>query len=161
MNEKYDVVITALETTTTILTLEFVKSKLLDMELKLKNETTNVNKKDYECSFNVDKRECFICGSTQHFQARCPNNKAANSSKGQGYRGQNYRRGQSNRSRPQYYRGQYPRRERYEKKANLAEETENISFTAMTTEIKSRENNSINFILDSSATNNLVSNNIE
>lgn len=165
MNEKYNTVITALETTTMTLNLDFVKSKLLDVELKLKNEKGNQEKED-ECSFNAGKNLCYTCGSPKHYQAQCPKNQASGSfNRGRGsprrnYRGRTYR-GQS-------YRGRNSRGWNYEKKANVAEDKEkseeekaDVTLAAMTAEIHSREKDHINFILDSGATNHLVRKDME
>lgn len=63
--EKYETVITAMETIADKLTLEFVKSRLLDAELKLKN--------DDEIDNNLDTSfSCFSCGKRGHKQFQCP-----------------------------------------------------------------------------------------
>lgn len=60
--EKYDSVITALET----MSIDFVKSRLLDAKLKVKNKNTEFeNNKD--CLLGAMKKGCYECGSHQHF----------------------------------------------------------------------------------------------
>ncbi|KAK9752602.1 Zinc knuckle [Popillia japonica] len=82
MTEKYQSVISARETTTMTLTIEFVKSRLLDYELKLNNEEHSSKIKNSECSlFNVNEnrlRKCYTCGSTDHLKPNCPKNKNRN-----------------------------------------------------------------------------------
>lgn len=150
MSEKYETVITVLEITTATLTLEFVKSKLLDVELKMKNGNNQEEYKIDECSFNASvKYKCYICGKPGHFKVDCPRN-----------RGQQYRR------RGQERRGSYQGRERRNwnkddtKEASLAKEEveEKITFIALTTEVEERkhEGSFVNFVIDSGATNHLV-----
>ncbi|CAB0005156.1 unnamed protein product [Nesidiocoris tenuis] len=82
----YETVVTVLESTTTQLTVEFVKSKLLDMELKLKSERErdresaadhfDREKEDYSFGsfsrLNQNRRKvCFGCGSHFHLQSDC------------------------------------------------------------------------------------------
>lgn len=90
--EKYETVITAMETIADKLTLEFVKSRLLDAELKLKN--------DDEIDNNLDTSfSCFSCGKRGHKQFQCPERYQKTDKRGklrnycQKGRSYNYRRG--------------------------------------------------------------------
>ena len=56
---KFDTVITVLETTIDTLTLDSVKSKLLDVELKLKNCIPEKPVSEDDCSFNVGQYKKF------------------------------------------------------------------------------------------------------
>lgn len=146
MSEKYETVITVMETTTAKLTLDFVKSKLLDVELKMKNGGNQEEPKKDECSFSASyKPKCYICGKPGHFKIDCPRN-----------RGQSYRR------RGQGRRGSYQGRRNWNKEdtkeASLAKEEkeEEITFIALTTEVETQEESFVNFVVDSGATNHLI-----
>ncbi|KAJ8947441.1 hypothetical protein NQ314_008600 [Rhamnusium bicolor] len=77
MPEKYDIVITAIETITRDITLEFVKSRLLDAELKFKDSQPE-DDLSKNCAFNTGKylasRKMFECEEYGHFYRNCPKN---------------------------------------------------------------------------------------
>lgn len=137
MSEKYETTITALETTNVELTLEYVKSKLLDAELKFKNEH---NKSGQEYSFVGTSKKCFICGDKNHFANQCPKNRNKINKTFRGnYRGRNYnKRGQS--SRENYYK-------QNEGSSHIA---------AQVAEINTYESKII-YVIDSGATYNMTS----
>ncbi|KAK9709993.1 Zinc knuckle [Popillia japonica] len=100
---KFDTVVTALETIPAV-KIDFVKSRLLDEEIKAKSKQEGKNEEkleDNEVSFHVsasnNTKRCYICGSPNHFQARCP--------QGQEGRGRGtFRRNYRSRGRSQSYR---------------------------------------------------------
>ncbi|KAJ8886680.1 hypothetical protein PR048_012892 [Dryococelus australis] len=68
MPEKFNNVVTAIETMTSNITLEFVKGRLLYAELlMLKNQSSQ----EHGCSFTVQrsKMKCYECGAYGHFKA--------------------------------------------------------------------------------------------
>ena len=152
MPERYNVVITVLETTTTALTLELVKSRLLDMELKMKNEKDEKKEKySEECSFSANiKKKCYICNSENHLANLCPKRKESR----ENYRGK---------TRGKFRGGQ--RRLKYDNcssSANVAKDKEEeISFVALTCANDNSEERGedkyVNFVLDSGATSHLLS----
>lgn len=148
MPEKYDNVITAIETMTTAITLEFVKSRLLDAELKFKN--AQKTSKSEECSFSTNniQKGCFDCGDLNHYIADCPKRKNSNNVQSNRGRGRGQRRGRA-----------YFRRRGYngQQRANLSSQEEEISFVAYSSQVESQiDGNFINFVLDSGATDHLV-----
>lgn len=146
MPPKFDVVITVLEKSNQTLTIEFVKSKLLDAELKINNADSGTPSAEFSLGTKV--RRCFNCGSTKHLKDTCPQNRNNGSHNFQ-HRGGNY---------PS--RGSYQRR-RGGNTNYLAEsrmEDDYINFIALSTEIDEEKENKgecINFILDSGASYNL------
>lgn len=64
--KKYDTVITAIETMTTGVVLEFVKSRLLDSELKFENYKADLM--DNESTFRASnfQYKCYGCGQKGH-----------------------------------------------------------------------------------------------
>lgn len=140
MTEKYQTVITVLETSLTTLTLDFVKGKLLDAELKLKNTEQNMPVRNEECSFvSNEKPRCFNCGSKDHLIAKCPKPRKT------------YRGGQGRRP----YRGGHRGYRNKKKDSDEAHTAEEISFIALNCKEDSYCNNTV-FVLDSGASNHFV-----
>lgn len=81
--DKYEHIVTVLEAMDTELTVDFVKSRLLDAELKMNMQGTVID----EASFisrpksGHSVRKCFECGDTRHLVAKCPKLKFKSSSK--------------------------------------------------------------------------------
>lgn len=155
MPEKYSNVITVLETIDADITLDFVKSRLLDAELKMNAE--NENKTTDEVAFNTEQRKCYNCGDTRHFIADCPKrNQQTRGNRGRGMFRSSYRGGRYNRSR----RGNYARGSHF--CSTGEEKQQEVTFIAdMVTDVEdvlyaSGEGNSIKFILDSGCTDHLV-----
>lgn len=144
---KFETVITVLETTDQKLTIDLVKSKLLDAELKLKNSCEKQDHGNYTFAANV--RKCYRCGSTDHLINSCPRNNQTP-----------LKRGSFNR------RGRYNRRGNRYQTSNLADnvvvdkDDNAVTFVALTvgdhSELKANAE-CINFILDSGASHNLFS----
>lgn len=141
MPEKYEAVITALETMSTAITFDFVKSRLLDAELKMKESSKSVSSD--ETSFVAHKGKCYNCGSTEHFVRNCPKNQEYRGRPGHSYRG----------------RGRGFKRQHRSGKANFAENCEDgqeISFIASTV-LAADSSSAFKFVLDSGATDHIVS----
>lgn len=185
MPKKYETVITVLETTTTDLTLDLVKSKLLDVELKLRNNS-QLTKSDKsltdDCSFSVGlgkgynksrpssydkqpKPRCFRCNNYDHLIADCPfpQSNNPNNNRGRGNAMFRDRRGRLNYGN----RGRYNRSYSNQSRANMAHEDrpsesdDGISFIALSSEKLKHEEGLVNFVIDSGATNNMVSSTYE
>lgn len=143
----YDTVITALETMSDEkeLTIDFVKSRLLDAELKLKEKDTQPSSQ--ESSF----LSCFKCGMQGHKSYQCNTQ----------IQQPNTMRGRNPRSR---YRGRVHRgtsRGRFH--GPMAKITENIQedrsdsmFVALTSEHYNEDNQSLFFVVDSGATHHFI-----
>ncbi|KAG6446041.1 hypothetical protein O3G_MSEX004231 [Manduca sexta] len=135
-NSAYQPVITALEATNMELTLEYVKRKLLDAELKYKN-TSKLSPVQNECSFTGEVRKCFTCGDPKHFMKDCP----------KGIKGQ----GRGN------FRGRFRGRGRSQRKtfpvASVATKN-NFGFVAVANNVE--DSNRMTLVLDSGATYNMV-----
>jgi hypothetical protein len=73
MPDRYKTVITALGTMTTELTFDFVKSRLLDAEMKF-NESSRSHKRPDNFSFTAKKvsQGCYECGDQSHFRRDSP-----------------------------------------------------------------------------------------
>lgn len=141
MSRAYDTVITVLETSSAQLSVEFVKSKLLDYELKMKNEVVNTERNNKEdCAFksNAWHRKCYNCGSTNHLKADCnkPPRKYNNTSTTSQNKKKNFNKAYTTTTDKTF------------------KDNAEISFLALSCETKSEQ--TINFVLDSGATNNLV-----
>lgn len=94
MEEAYQFTVTALETSNTELTMDFVKGKLLDAELKEK-KTSECKPTKKEYVFESSLIKCYNCGQPNHIARNCTN-KAQSSGyrqqRGRGnYRGNSYR----------------------------------------------------------------------
>ena len=144
MNPIYDPVITAIETLQNEITIEFVKSRLLDEELKLSNKKPNSLKVcESEVTFKAQNDlKCYGCGKTNHKYADC------------WYRNKSNHRGRGNRGRSGFNKGQYFTR----KKENANKANTDITFIAnhCTT-----EEDIDTFIVDSGATEHLVKSELE
>lgn len=144
--KEYDTVITTIETMSNEkeIDIEFVKSRLLDSELKFNDgkttESNNSTNNDVENSFLT----CFRCNKQGHKAFQCDNNKQARGRYTRPYRGQTR----------QNYRG----RGRGRPSANLTEEKENL-FVAFSTEaniIQNETDNELVFVVDSGATHHFI-----
>lgn len=185
--DKYENVITVLETIDTDLTLDFVKSRLLDAEMKLNHiNTPNA----VESSFNVrlsDKpRRCFECGELGHFIRECPKrpesggkhlseNFGTSRGRGGGYSSQGWRNQSGYGNKDQGYRnyerhlnrGRTSRGEGTSRGNYMCHENEEcsdkeVSFVATIKEtVLFGEQDSIRFVLDSGCTDHLVSLNLK
>lgn len=81
LNEEYEAVITAIETLNTDVTMDFVKSRLLDEELKIKNKR-GINESASEVSFKMNTYTCYKCGKVGHKIADCRQNNYIRNSRG-------------------------------------------------------------------------------
>lgn len=151
VSEKYETIITVLETSSVVLTVDFVKSKLLDAELKQKNQEEKKNDNRESTFMSGEKPKCFNCGSEDHFIAKCP--KPRKNSRGR-FRGRG--------------KGGFTRGRSKTNSSNVAQnETmpiENeISFVAianLSTKVEEKVDNLEEFILDSGATQHLMRENL-
>ncbi|CAB3233177.1 unnamed protein product [Arctia plantaginis] len=149
VEEAYQPVVTALEMSNTKLTVEFIKGKLLDAELKEKNQQKNIQKKSNPHSgyvFQSASLKCYNCGEPNHFARNCPNKAQCSNQRG---RGNPKTRGYQKRG----YRGTNNRK----LSANVGEghvQKEDITFfaaQAYTVNNTDHENKSIEFVIDSGA----------
>lgn len=172
MPPEYEGVITALETMSCDkeLTIEFIKSRLLDAEIKVK-EKIEENKKevkesnDTDNAVNFSAQTCYRCGRRGHKQFQCFSGGAKYSGQ-QGGRGNNYRgRGNNYRGRGNNYRGKGNNYGEKYQNANVSEtqvsdlQSLNFDMHASTYECKANFIESegiIQYIIDSGATENLV-----
>lgn len=141
LNDNYDSVITAIVTLNTDVTMDFVKSRLLDEELKIKNKNSNKSNFGEDTAFKTYQPTCFRCGQEGHKIAECEKQFV---NRGRFIRGARWRGAQRYRGRGG--RGTFA-------KANKANES-NVSCIALNCMLSL--NNKKSFILDSGATQNLV-----
>ncbi|BES91785.1 Hypothetical protein2 [Nesidiocoris tenuis] len=124
----YDNVITVLETMdSSDITIEFVKSKLLDAEMKQRQLITQ-GESDDGCAFHSKfVRKCWECGDSRHLRDNCP--KIHRENRGNSY-GNEY--GVVNRVRGARGRGSASRnyRHNYPRRANMAEEVFDSNLTS-------------------------------
>ncbi|CAB0000355.1 unnamed protein product [Nesidiocoris tenuis] len=152
MPEKYDVVITAIETMTTEITLDFVKSRLLDAELKFK-ENLRASNSNSDVAFSAQNLRCYVCGDRTHLRSNCPRRKVQDSTRGRS----NNRRGRARR--PKAYFSQDLDEENYDETDNIAFISEVYSAQSQHSYRSERsiiESAGIDFVLDSGATENMV-----
>lgn len=156
MNANYDAVITAIETLppSTEITMEFVKCRLLDEELKMDSKKDERKKNSFseilnnEASFNTTQQTtCFHCKKTGHKFSDCWLRSKTNVRRG---------RGRGNRSRGFIKRGQ-SQQGTYENAHHSHQADEEISFVAFSCGIEDENT----FILDSGATSHLISEKME
>ncbi|KAK9685159.1 hypothetical protein QE152_g38266 [Popillia japonica] len=143
LGDRFSAVITAIETLAPDkLSMEFVKSRFLDEELKTEKPNKTSKNHDGEVTFNATQVICFKCNQNGHKSYECQIKK-------------NFRRGAfNNRGRRARRTGNFGDRRDMQQKNESANQTEtNISFVAMTCD--SLENKNM-FILDSGATNHYV-----
>lgn len=143
LNEEYEAVITAIETLNTDVTMDFVKSRLLDEELKIKNKQ-GINETAPEVSFKTNMYTCYKCGKEGHKIADCRQNNYSR-----------YRRGNS-RNRGRNRRGNFQDRSQDSSQANKADE---IAFIALSSSTSTRRID--NFIMDSGCTQHMVMGELE
>lgn len=76
LNEEYDAVITAIVTLSQKITMDFVKSRLLDEELKIKTKSDKNSKgmSSEESVFQVSHIVCYKCGKQGHKMSECDKN---------------------------------------------------------------------------------------
>lgn len=141
---EYDTVITTLETMSDNkeLDIEFIKSRLLDAELKLKGKENKNNTNKMESSFI----SCYKCGRKGHISYECKYNEGQNYTHSRSrIRGIGWSRGKSFRARGTMVN--------YSERSNDQEAT----FIALSAQNKLQEaNTSIIFVVDSGATHNFI-----
>lgn len=141
MSSKYEQVITAIETVNSDISMDFVRSRLLDEELKLKGKDKHGSIKDevvFKANTNI---VCYKCNKIGHKAIDC-RTQSKNRFSPQ-VRGRGMSRGTFSKGRGNYYQRQNT------EEANHSE----ISFTALSCEMKETSS----FILDSGATEHIVS----
>lgn len=143
--DQYNTVITTLETMDKDLTIDFIKSRMLDAELKIKGDQSNSSKDADAHSFLT----CFKCGKEGHKSFKCRSDQA-NRGNNRGQRRGNYR------GRGKQHRGQAT------SSANTAEQQENndntsVTFFAQAFSTKTNDmNREIEFVIDSGATYHMI-----
>lgn len=161
--KNYETVITALETHDS-LKMDLVRSRLLDEEAKFRsNKPSKTSSNETEVSFK-SQSGCFNCGDNDHFIANCPkagNGRFSNSlgqSRGQYSRGRSGRRFSRGNRHPNNSRSNFSSRPK-SVNAHLSD----VSFVALrgnkAVGLESGDKNV--FILDSGASNHLVSEELE
>ncbi|XP_072398182.1 uncharacterized protein [Diabrotica undecimpunctata] len=150
MTDTFDTVITVLETSNDKLTVDFVKAKLLDAELKLKNNEKVSEESSFYTKQDNKKPRCSFCGLKGHLVSNCfrkNNNYRGNSSGGRFFRGNNYSRGRRTGNNTQ---------SKHNVHAKVAEDE--VSFiTALSAADLKNDDNQISFIIDSGASQNMCS----
>ncbi|KAK9736900.1 Zinc knuckle [Popillia japonica] len=151
LHDEYNAVITAIETVNQKITMDFVKSRLLDEELKVKARTGERNSQNGSSSdqvmFQATHFVCYKCGKEGHKMSECKSKETYRSST----RGQSMSRRRGNR---------YVRRGRGTINTENANQVEDqISFIALNCENMQKNKNT--FRLDSGATQNLAISELE
>lgn len=138
LNEDYGPVITAIETLNSEVTMEFVKSRLLDEELKIKSK---VKLATTESAFKTNNQYvCFKCGKPGHRIANCTE------------KGDRRRQNFTNRGRGRGFASQTNGRQQANEAANSK-----IAFLALNCVLKDKNS----FILDSGASEHLIRSKLE
>ncbi|BES99088.1 Hypothetical protein2 [Nesidiocoris tenuis] len=137
--QQYESVITALETVSDV-KLDFVKSRLLDEELKIASKQPYNGDKE-EVVFKASNSGCYLCGNKSHYKAQCPRNNS---------RGSRGRRGQTTRRR--YFR-------RSSEQAHQSEEISLVALNCPQPEMRFESNNI--FLVDSGASVHLFKSELE
>lgn len=139
MSDVYEGTITALETTNVKLTVDYVKSKLLDAELKVKNSEKTECAVFENAFMTRDNFKCYNCGERNHFARNCPKKTNNNNYRGN-YRGRGFNRQGNDRGRGY--------------QANIIEENNDYSLLAYSATAETNE--IITFAIDSGATHNMI-----
>lgn len=146
LNDDYEGVITAIETMNADIDMEFVKAKLLDQELKIRNKASN-NDENVATSFKAAQIVCYKCGKKGHKSFECLT-KDVNIK----YNEKRNYHGKLNRGRGRG-RGYHS----HSQKVNEADSE--VSFIALSCKTENLDNKT--FIIDSGATQHLVSEKME
>ncbi|CAH0714616.1 unnamed protein product, partial [Brenthis ino] len=175
MPQDYENVITALETMSCDkeLTIEFIKTRLLDAEIKMKEKIEETKKEikesnDTDNAVDFSAQTCYKCGRKGHKKFQCFSGGGKYNGRQDNGRGNNYRgRGNNYRGRGNNYRGKANHYgERYQN-ANVGEtqgydeQSLNYDMHASTYECKANfieGEGTIQYIIDSGATENLMQN---
>lgn len=72
VEDAYQQIVTALESSDSKLSIDFVKSRLLDAELKEKNSSRQATSNSEYMFTTSDSKKCFSCGDPGHFVRNCP-----------------------------------------------------------------------------------------
>lgn len=148
VEEAYKTTVTALEATNSELTLEFVKCKLLDAELKEKNIKQRPTSTNKEYVFNSNSIKCYNCGEPNHFARTCPRNTRTSNNNNQRGRG-NYRGNQ--RGRGNFRENNRGTSENRRSSANVGEEMTFNFVAAQAQSALCNTENEIEFVIDSGA----------
>lgn len=150
MDDQYTQTITALETTNVELTIDYIKSKLLDAELK-KQQVESQPSTSESYGFEGSTIKCYKCGKPNHYARNCPN-KASSS---HNYRGQGNNRGRGNNQSRGNFRGRRFNRGNYN--AYIGEQSEQqIMFIAAQAHNATSNECKIEFVIDSGASYNMI-----
>lgn len=152
LNDEYEYVITAIETMNTDVTMDFVKSRLLDEEIKGRaKQGQNVNN---EMSFYA----CYKCGKSGHKFSECRQNATKGYSRGNFSRRRSYNKNcfQNTRGNSSGYNRHHEHPSQQQTRANKADE---ITFIALSATPDLKNVNS--FILDSGCTQHMVMGEVE
>lgn len=150
IEQAYQPLVTALEMSNSELTLDFVKSKLLDAEMKEKSNQGVMRKTNEYVFESTSQIKCYNCGEPNHFARNCPKRNFHQRGRG------------SSRS-----RGRGMRQTR-KQTANIGEEhTTNKEVSFVAAQANSAENTQnhvkeeIEFVIDSGASHHMISHNFQ